>query len=418
MKKIDFKFFKTREGKTVFSNILSLGLLQVAGYVFPLLTMPYLARVLGVSCIGKIAFASAIIVYLQTLVDYGFNFTATRDIARKRNDLEEVSKIYSSVLYTKICLLLIAAVILSLLILIIPKMREEWPLLLTTFMLLPGYIVFPEWLFQGLEKMKFITILNIVSKFIFTVAVFIFIKSREDYLLQPLLTAGGYIVSGIIAMWIIRYKLGIHIISFCECNICKTLKGSTDVFLNQLIPNLYNNFSIMLLGFFCGPMANGIYEAGSKLISIVERLLNVILRAFFPFLARHANKHTTYAIGHFSLVVISSLILFIFSREFILILFSEDFLDAVVVLRILSVSLLGLGLSHIYGTNYMIVLGKEKVLRNITLRNALLGFVMSFPLIYFYGYIGAALTVACTRLCLGISILIKSQALKHNINKI
>ena len=66
----------------------------------------------------------------------------------------------------------------------------------------------------------------------------------------------------------------------------------------------------------------------------------------------------------------------------------------------------------------MIVLGKEKVLRNITLRNALLGFVMSFPLIYFYGYIGAALTVACTRLCLGISILIKSQALKHNINKI
>ena len=146
--------------------------------------MPYLARVLGVSCIGKIAFASAIIVYLQTLVDYGFNFTATRDIARKRNDLEEVSKIYSSVLYTKICLLLIAAMILSLLILIIPKMREEWPLLLTTFMLLPGYIVFPEWLFQVLEKMKFITILNIVSKFIFTVAVFIFIKSREDYLLR------------------------------------------------------------------------------------------------------------------------------------------------------------------------------------------------------------------------------------------
>ena len=418
MKRFNLNFFKTSEGKTVFSNILSLGLLQVAGYVFPLLTMPYLARVLGVSYIGKIAFASAIIVYLQTLVDYGFNFTATRDIAKKRGDIDEVSKIYSSVLYAKACLLFVAAVILLLLILIIPKMREEWPLLLATFMLLPGYIVFPEWLFQGLEKMKFITMLNIVSKFIFTVAVFIFIKSREDYLLQPLLTAGGYIVSGLISMWIIRYKLGIHIISFRECNIYKTLKGSTDVFLNQLIPNLYNNFSVMLLGFFCGPMANGIYEAGSKLISIVERLLNVVLRAFFPFLARHANKHKIYAIGHFSLVVFSSLILFIFSREFIVILFSEDFLDAVIVLKILSISMLGLGLSHIYGTNYMIVLGKEKVLRNITLRNALLGFMISFPLIYFYGYIGAALTVGFTRLCLGTSIFIKSQTLKRSADKI
>lgn len=416
MKRTYFNFFRTSEGKTVFSNILSLGLLQIAGYVFPLLTMPYLARVLGVSYIGKIAFASAVIVYLQTLVDYGFNFTATRDIAKKRSDIDEVSKIYSSVLYCKICLLIIAALILVALTLIIPKIREEYALFLSTFMLLPGYIVFPEWLFQGLEKMKFITILNIVSKFIFTIAVFLFIRSKEDYLLQPLLTAGGYIISGLIAMWIIRYKLGIHIISFRKCNIYQTLKGSTDVFLNQLIPNLYNNFSIMLLGFFGGSMANGIYEAGNRIISIIERLLNVILRAFFPFLARHSNKHKIYAIGHFSLFILSSIVLFVFSRQFILLLFSEDFLDSIVVLRILSVSLLGLGLSQIYGTNYMIILGKEKILRNITLRNALLGFLISFPLIYFYGYVGAAITVGFTRLCLGTNIFIKSRSLKHSLN--
>lgn len=402
-------FFKSKEGKTVFANILSLGFLQIAGYVFPLLTMPYLARVLGVSYIGKIAFASAVIIYFQTLVDYGFNFTATRDVAKRRSDLEAVSKIYSSVLYCKILLLVVAFSILAVLVAVVPKMREEASLLFTTFLLLPGYIVFPEWLFQGLEKMKFITVLNILSKFIFTVAVFVFIKTKSDYLLQPLLTACGYALAGVIAMWIIRHKLGVRLISVRKCNLRQTLKGSTDVFLNQLVPNLYNSFSIMLLGFFCGPMANGIFEAGNRLISIADRLLIVVSRAFFPFLARNANKHSKYAIWHFSLFFACALALFFFSEYFIKFLFSSEFLDAVWVLRILALSLLGMGLANIYGTNYLIATGKDKVMRDINFKNALLGFVLSFPLIYFYGYIGAALTICITRLCFGVKIFMKAR---------
>ena len=407
-------FFKTKDGKTVFANILSLGFLQIAGYVFPLLTMPYLARVLGVSYIGKIAFASAVIVYFQTLVDYGFNFTATRDVAKKRNDIEAISKIYSSVLYCKILLLALAFFLLTILVITVPKMREDWDLLFITFLLLPGYMIFPEWLFQGLEKMKFITALNILSKFIFTVAVFVFIKSKDDYLLQPLLTSCGYVVAGITAMWIIRYRLGINLIPIKKCNLRQTFKGSTDVFLNQLMPNLYNNFSVMLLGFFCGPMANGIFEAGNRLTSIADRLLNVIARAFFPFLSRNADKHKKYAKWHFALFSLCALTLFLFSEFFIKVLFSSEFLDATWVLRILALSFLGLGLSHIYGTNYLIVIGREKVLRNITFKNAVFGFLLSFPLIYFYGYIGAALTVGITRLCLGGCVYLKALSYQKN----
>ena len=407
-------FFKTKDGKTVFANILSLGFLQIAGYVFPLLTMPYLARVLGVSYIGKIAFASAVIVYFQTLVDYGFNFTATRDVAKKRNDIEAISKIYSSVLYCKILLLALAFFLLTILVITVPKMREDWDLLFITFLLLPGYMIFPEWLFQGLEKMKFITALNILSKFIFTVAVFVFIKSKDDYLLQPLLTSCGYVVAGITAMWIIRYRLGINLIPIKKCNLRQTFKGSTDVFLNQLMPNLYNNFSVMLLGFFCGPMANGIFEAGNRLTSIADRLLNVIARAFFPFLSRNADKHKKYAKWHFALFSLCALTLFLFSEFFIKVLFSSEFLDATWVLRILALSFLGLGLSHIYGTNYLIVIGREKVLRNITFKNAVFGFLLSFPLIYFYGYIGAALTVGITRLYLGGCVYLKAQSYQKN----
>ena len=100
---IYIKEFKNRirsskEGKTVFANLGYLTLLQVAGYVFPLITMPYLARVIGADGFGKIAFATAVVVWFQTVADWGFNLTATRDVAQNRYDKNVVSRIFSNVL--------------------------------------------------------------------------------------------------------------------------------------------------------------------------------------------------------------------------------------------------------------------------------------------------------------------------------
>ena len=73
---------QSKDGKVLFENFISLSLLQVAGYIFPLITIPYLSRVIGVDKFGEIAFASAIITYFQTVSDWGFNYTATRDVAK------------------------------------------------------------------------------------------------------------------------------------------------------------------------------------------------------------------------------------------------------------------------------------------------------------------------------------------------
>lgn len=406
----------SKNSRVLVSNMLSLGILQVVGYVFPLLTMPYLAHVLGVNNIGKIAFASAIIIFFQTLVDYGFNFTATRDVAKQRDDKTLLSDIYSSVMCCKLLLLLVAAIILLLLIIIIPTIREEWKLFLATFLMLPGYIMFPEWFFQGLEQMKYITILNIISKLLFTVAVFIFIDTANDYVLQPLLTSIGFILSGIIAMYIIHKKIKVNLHWVPIRQTIATLKGSTDVFLNQLAPNLYNSFSVMLLGFFWGAKANGLFEAGNKLISIVDRLLNVISRAFFPYLSRNINKHSIYVKLHFSLTCLAAIILFIFASYFIRIMFSDEFIEAVWVLRILSISIVFLSLSHIFGVNYLIITGNDRLLRNITIKMSLLGFIISVPLVYYFGFIGAATTILITRLLIGLNTYLKANSIKNNYN--
>ena len=87
----------SKAGKTLFANFAYLSLLQIANYVFPLLTLPYVVRIVGVENYGYISFSLAVVMWFTTIVDFGFNYTATRDVARSKDDLDEVSKIFSNV---------------------------------------------------------------------------------------------------------------------------------------------------------------------------------------------------------------------------------------------------------------------------------------------------------------------------------
>lgn len=406
------KIKQNKDGKVLAQNFAYLSLLQIAGYVFPLITMPYLARVIGVDGFGKIAFASAVMVWVQTIADWGFNFTATRDVAQNREDPQKVSEIFSNVLWARCALMFLSFLFLMLLIIVFPKFRENVNILLVSFLLVPGHILFPDWFFQAMERMKYITILNVVSKFIFTVAVFVFIKDKGDYILQPLLVSLGYLVSGLIALYYILVRWRVKLIRPSMKNIWQTIKHSTDVFLNNLMPNLYNSFSTVLLGVFGGDVANGKLDAGTKFVNIAQQFMSVLSRAFFPFLSRRLDKHYIYARINIALSLCLSALLFLFAPLIIDVFFTEEFADSVIVLRIMSFSIFFLALSNIYGTNYMIIAGYERQLRNTTAIVSIIGFALSFPLIYYWGFIGAALTVTLTRGLLGISIMLRAKTLK------
>lgn len=403
---------QNKDGKVLVQNFAYLSLLQIAGYVFPLITMPYLARVIGVDGFGKIAFASAVMVWVQTIADWGFNFTATRDVAQNRENPHKVSEIFSNVLWARCVLMLLSFLFLILLVVLFPTFRENVNILLVSFLLIPGHILFPDWFFQAMERMKYITILNVVSKFIFTVAVFVFIKNKEDYILQPLLVSLGYLVSGLIALYYILVKWRVKLIRPSMKNIWQTIKHSTDVFLNNLMPNLYNSFSTVLLGVFGGDVANGKLDAGAKFVNIAQQFMLVLSRAFFPFLSRKLDKHHIYARINIVLSLCMSALLFLFAPLIINVFFTEEFADSIIVLRIMSFSLFFLALINIYGTNYMIIAGYERQLRNITTMTSVIGFALSFPLIYHLGFIGAAITIALTRGLLGVCIMIKALKLQ------
>ena len=408
---------KSHEAKTLLSNFSWLAALQIITYLFPMITMPYLAKVIGVSGFGKIAFAAAVMVWIQTITDWGFNTTAARDIARVKDNIDQLSKIYCNVQYSRLLMMLLSLFLLVILILIIPKFGESKTILLVTFLMVPGHIAFPTWFFQGVERMKYSTILNIVARTIFTFSIFIFIKEKEDYILQPLLNSIGFICSGVIAQIIIFKNWGVKLFRPSFAEIKTTIAASYDVFINTIMPNLYNSFSIMLLGFFGGPFSNGLLDAGRKFVAIGHSIVEIITQAFYPFLSRRIEKHSVYVNISMILSSAMALVLFLGAPVFIHVFFTQEFYGAIPLMRICSLGIIPIALNRAYGTGYMILQGHERKLRNITIFVSVCGFIFAFPLIYFFDYYGAAINITLSQVLLGVSVTFCGLKIKNIKNQ-
>lgn len=402
-----------QEARTLISNFSYLTLLQIAGYVFPLFTLPYLARVIGTDGFGKLAFASAIIVWFTTIADWGFNFTSTRDVAQNRDNIKKISEIFSTVLYGRIILCIATFALLLLLIFIIPKFKENALLIILTFLQIPGNILFPVWLFQGLERMKYTTLLNLLVKLVFALSIFIFINKPDDYIYQPIITATGFLLSGIISTYIIICKWHIKIIKIPVKNVLNTIKSNTDIFINNIMPNFYNSFSVALLGFIGTDAMVGIYDAGKKFMHIAYQFMSIISRTFFPYLARKHEKFNLFERFYLIIGLFTSITLFFCSPILIKLFYGDPFIESITILQIVSVSIFFIAMQSVYGTNYLLIKRKEKTLRNITLISSSIGFIIAFPLIFYFKAIGTALTYTISSLILGLLSMIYAKKYNH-----
>jgi len=403
---------KSKDEKTLVSNFSYLFIMQITSYIFPLLTIPYLAHKIGIEGFGKIAFAAAVIVWFQTITDWGFSYTATRDVARNRDDFEKISEIFSNVFWSKLLLALISFLMLFGLTELIPYFKENQLLLFVTFLLVPGRVIFADWFFQAMEKMKFITFFDVLSKTIFTLLIFIYVNEKKDFILQPLFLSLGSLLVGLASLYIICCKWGYKILKPNYKEILFTVNKGKDVFINNIVPNFYNSFSAILLGFTSGVSANGILDAGTKFSNIAQQFNNIISKVFFPFLSRKQDKHSLYAKIDITISILFSILVIALAPLIIDLFFPPEFYSATYVLQISSLSLVFLSLNNIYGLNYMIINGYERKLRNINIYSSLIGLMISIPLIKLYSFIGAVLTITISRGIIGLSVMYVSLNIK------
>ncbi len=386
------KITKSQSVRKLLGNFTYLTILQFAGYIFPLITIPYLARVIGVDGFGRIAFAAGIVLWVQTIVDWGFSYTATREVARQQDNKIELSRILSNVLCAKFVLMLVSFVLFFACILFVPSLwRDKW-LYFFAFLLVPGHIIFPEWFFQGLERMKYITILNLLSKTLFTLLVFVVVKEKSDYIFQPLLTSLGYLLAGAIALTTIIVKWHIPLVIPQMNSVISTIKGSADMFINQIFPNLYNSVGIVLLGTFHGSVANGILNAAWKFVNIAISLFTNISKAFFPYLAKGLKNHKTFAKVTITSAMLFAFCIFLSAPLLIELFYTDEFTSAISVLRIFSFAIVFHVVSNVFGINYMVLEGYEAKLKKFTMVSSVLAFLLSVPMIYSFSYIGMAVS--------------------------
>ncbi len=398
--------FKSKDAKVLLENFVSLSALQLVGMLLPLITLPYVLRVIDFDKFGIIALATSFTTYFQSITDYSFQITATRDVSIFKQSPKKLNFIYSKVMSIKFIFLTISFLIIFLVILLYPPFFEERLVFLLSSIMLIGYALFPTWFFQGIEKMKYITFLNVGIKLFFTIFIFFFINEKEDYWIYPLLNSAGFIGAGLVGQYIILKKFKLKFYWIKPRILKQTIKKNFPIFVNQFSPVLYNNSNIFVLGFFVSDYLLGIYSAIQKIIELAARLLNITSRVFFPFLNRKKEKFKDFKkmlLAITSLLVLSIILL----NKVVFWYLNIEHTQAFTILSILLVGLFGIAIYNIWGLNYFIIKRNDKLVMKNTILASLIGFFLAFPLIYFYGIIGAAINLSLARLIMGGGLWIK-----------
>ncbi len=386
--------------KRIFKNFLSLTFYQIANYIFPFVTIPYLSRVLGADKFGLIMFANSLIVYFNILTDYGFNLSAVREIAVHADDKEKICEIFNSVVLIKLAFVTLTFFILLFLISSFDKFKADYEVYLFAFPAVLGQSFFPVWFFQGMQQMKYITYLSVLAKFIYIVLIFIFVKDRTDYLLVPLFNSISTVCSGILALLISIYNFKIKIYIPTLKKIKFYLIDGWYVFLSQISIQLFNSANIFLLGLLSDNKSVAYFAGADKIIKAFNYLVVPIVNTIFPYVGglfkqskEEAFQFLKSIIGIFAPIFFAiSLFLFVFSEKICIIFLGTEFINSSPVLKILSFIPFFVFINNIFGTQVLINLGAKRKYAMVFIISGVANISLIMLLIWRFKYIGVAIS--------------------------
>jgi PST family polysaccharide transporter len=409
--------------KGLVKNVFSLGVVQIANYVFPFITVPIVSRIIGPDKFGVLSFASSFVTYFTLLINFGFDLSATRAIAANRNNVEERNKVFNQVVTAKVLLFLVSLILFVIALFTVPQLRNEKEVAIFSFFLCFSWVITPNWLYQGMQELSRVAIFNLVTKVIFTVIILLVIKEKSDYIWQPLAISIAQIIVGVysFAYAIRRYSITLRGSKLQP--VLQLLWKEKVIFFSMVVINLYTTTNVVLLGVLQSEVQVGFYSAGYRLIVIIQSLISIPLsQAMFPFIgsAFAQSRERGLDVVKQMLPVVTFLtfsaafILWLFGPLVIMVVYGHKFEPSIMVFRILAFVPVVIGWSNMFGIQTMINLKMDKVFFRITAGGAVISILLNFLFVTRFGFVGTAMSWVLTEIL--IVLCMYFVLAKHGIN--
>jgi PST family polysaccharide transporter len=366
--------------------------LQVANYILPFITVPYLTRVLGPYNYGLIGFAAALINYFTILTGYGFSLSATKEISLNRDDRERISRIFSSVMIIKSALLALSLILLLVIVYSFNKFRADAGVYLFSFGLVVGNVLFPVWLFQGMERMKYITYINLAGRVALTAAIFVFVSKQGDYALYVILSSVTAVLVGIAsllcAMRVFRIRFVLP--SFDELRR-EAIEGWY-VFVSSISVVLYTSSTTVILGLFTNNTVVGYFTGADKIRQAIQGLFAPVFQTLYPYVNKLAHDSKEEALKfirkevlYFGLIGSFICVLVFINAEFLVgAILGKEYSASVDLLRILAFAPVLVILGNILTVQCLLSLGLERDYSIIYMFSSVIGVMTMILLTYLY----------------------------------
>lgn len=374
-----------KENKRTIQNTVMLYLMTIAKLIFPLLTLPYLTRILSKDCYGVVSYVKSCMVYMQLLIDFGFILSSVKDIVKCFSNSDEIGLIAGHTFVAKLILVFFAFLFTVIMCVTIPILRSNFLFAILSFIPVALSALLADFLFRGIEKMHIITIVFVVMKGISTLLTFILVKGDNTVIWIPILDILSSFVAIIITwIFIIKLKIKIRCNSIKRC--FKMLKESFSYFISNMATTAFGALNTLLIGIFIPDLAQiAFWSVCMQIVNAIQSLYAPINNGIYPQMVRSKNLKIIHKVMmiFMPIVIIGSAICFIFAKFILQIVGGAGYVDAYKVFRYL-VPLLVLSFpSMLYGWPTLGAIGKVKQTSATTIITAVLQILGLVGLILF-----------------------------------
>ena len=386
-------------------NFVMNAILTMSSFIFPLISYPYVSRILLPEGTGKVSFATSLIAYFIMFAQLGIPTYGVRACSRVRDDRQALTRTAQELLIINLIMTALSYMALFLALLFVPRLRAERTLYLLVSLSMIFNTIGMEWLYKALEQYTYITVRSIVFKIVALIAMFVLIHSREDYVIYGGITILASSASGICNFVHARRFISLRPVGGYRFR--PHLKAVAVFFAMACASTVYTNLDTVMLGFMTSDETVGYYNAAvrikSILVSIVTSLGAVLLPRASYYVERgemdRFRQITRKALNFVFLAAVPMMIYFmVFARQGIFLLSGENYAGAVRPMQWIMPTLLFIGLSNVLGIQILVPLNREKVVLWSIIAGAAVDVVLNVVLIPKYGASGAAAATSVAEL--------------------